>query len=139
MISFGGAAVAQVIKMMELQSDDRVDTLTVMIGMNHVSRNPVTPDAKWESFLICLLNELKEKYRPRIVVLCTIPLYPDAGSPVADFMNGNVTQWNEMIRNLTTGNPNEFHLLDVENTLRMVDHGVLTKDGIHFNTQPGVQ
>ena len=29
--------------------------------------------------------------------------------------------------------------MDVENTLRMVDHGALAMDGIHFNTQPGVQ
>ena len=138
-ISFRGASVAQVIKMMELQNEDRVDTLTVMIGTNEVPRNPVTPEAKWESLLICLLNKLKEKYRPRIVVLCTIPHNPEAGSPVADFMNGNITQWNVMIRNLTTGNPNELRLMDVEKTLRMVDHGALTEDGIHFNTQPGKQ
>ena len=54
-------------------------------------------------------------------------------------MNGNITQWNVMIRNLTTGNPNELRLMDVENTLRMVDHGALTKDGIHPNYQPGIQ
>ena len=138
-ISFGGASVAQVIKMMQLQNDDRVDALTVMIRTNDVSRNPITPEAKWESRLICLLNELKENYRPTIVVLYTIPINPDAGSPVADFMNGNVTQWNVMIRNLTRGNPNELSLVEVENTLRMVDHGALTKDGIHLNTQPRIQ
>ena len=84
-ISFGGASVDQVIKMMELQNDDSVDALT--LGLNDVSRNPVIPEAKWESLLICLLNELKEKYRPRIVVLCAIPLNRDAGSLVADHMN----------------------------------------------------
>ena len=88
MISFGGASVAQVIKMMELQNNDRVDTLIVMLRTNNVSGNPVTPEAKRESLMICLLNELKEKYRSRIVVLCTIPLNPEVGSPVADFMNG---------------------------------------------------
>ena len=46
LISFGGASVAQVIKMMELQNDDRVDTSTVMIATNDVSRNPVTPEEK---------------------------------------------------------------------------------------------
>ena len=84
--------MAQVIKMMELQNDDRVDTLTLMIGTKDVSRNPVNPEAMWESLLIFLLNELKEKNRPRIVVLCTTPLNPDAGSQVTDYMNGNVTQ-----------------------------------------------
>ena len=59
-ISFGGASVAQVIKMMELQNDERVVTLILVIGTNDVSRNPVTPEPKWEPLLVRLLNELKE-------------------------------------------------------------------------------
>ena len=94
-LSFGGASVAQVIKMMELQSEDYLDTLVIMLGTSDVSRAPVTPDSKWEPLLVCLLNELKEKYRPRLVVLCTIPQNPMVGTVVADFMNGNVTRWNE--------------------------------------------
>ena len=58
---------------------------------------------------------------------------------MADYMNGNVTQWSVMIRHLTAENPNELRLMDVENALRMVDHGALTRDVIHFNTQPGIQ
>ena len=57
---------------------------------------------------------------------------------MADYMNGNVTKWNAMIRNLTAENPNELRLMDVESALRMVDHGALTRDGIHFNTQPEI-
>ena len=136
-LSFGGASVAQVIKMMEFQSEDHLDTLVIMLGTNDVSRAPVTPECKWEPLLVCLLNELKEKYRPRFVVLCTIPQIPLMGTTVADFMNGNVTRWNEMIRNLVRNNPGELRLLDIENTLRMIDHVALTKDGIHFNTQRG--
>ena len=86
-LSFGGASVAQVIKMMEFQSEDHLDTLVIMLGTNDVSRAPVTPECKWEPLLVCLLNELKEKYRPRFVVLCTIPQNPLMGTTVADFMN----------------------------------------------------
>ena len=136
-LSFGGASVAHVIKMMEFQSEDHLDTLVIMLGTNDVSRAPVTPECKWEPLLVCLLNELKEKYRPRFVVLCTIPQKPLMGTTVADFMNGNVTRWNEMIRNLVRSNPGELRLLDLENTLRMIDHVALTKDGIYFNTQRG--
>ena len=127
-LSFGGASVAQVIKMMEFQSEDYLDTLVIMLGTNDVSRAPVTPESKWEPLFVCLLNELKEKYRPRLVVLCTIPQNPMVGTVVADFMNGNVTRWNEMIRSLMRNNPGE---------LRMIDHIALTRDGIHFNTQQG--
>ena len=136
-LSFGGALVAQVIKMMEFQSEDQLDTLVIMLGSNDVSRAPVTPESKWEPLLVCLLNELKEKCRPRLVVLCTIPQNPMVGTTVADFMNGKVTRRNEMIRSLVRNNPGELRLLDLENMLRMTDHIALTRDGIHFNTQQG--
>ena len=136
-LSFGGASVAQVIKMMEFQSEDHLDTLIVMLGTNDVSRAPVTPESKWEPLLVCLLNELKEKYRPKLVILCTIPPNPLVGTIVADFMNGNVTRWNEMTRSLVRNNPGELRLLDLENMLRMIDHIALTRDGVHFNTQRG--
>ena len=70
-------------------------------------------------------------------MLCTIPQNPEVGTPVADFMNGNVTPWNEMTRSLVRSNPGELRLMDLENMLRMFDHLALTRDGIHFNTQQG--
>ena len=76
-LSFGGASMAQVIKMMEFQGEDHLDTLVIMLGTNDVSRVHVTPEGKWESLLVCFLNELKQKYRPRLVVLCTIPQNPE--------------------------------------------------------------
>ena len=136
-LSLGEASVAQVIKMMEFQCEDHLDTLVIMLGTNDVSRAPVTPESKWEPLLVSLLNELKEKYRPRLKVLCTIPQNPMVGTTVADFMNGNVTRWNEMIRSLVRNNPGELRLLDLENMLRMIDLIALTRDGIHFNTQQG--
>ena len=91
-LSFGGASVAQVNKVMEFQDEDHLDTLVIKLGTNDVSRVPVNPEGKWEPLLVCLLNELKKKYRPRLVVLCTIPHNPEVGTPVADFMRSNVTR-----------------------------------------------
>ena len=137
-LSFGGASVAQVIKMTEFQGEDYMDTLVIMLGTNDFLRAPVTPEGKWEPLLVCLLNKLKEKYRPRLVVLCTTPQNPMVGTLVADFMNGNdVTRWNEMTRGLVRNNPGELRLMDLENMLPMIDHLALTRDGIHFNTQQG--
>ena len=65
-LSFGGASVVQVIKMMEFLGPDYLDTLMIMLGTNDVSRAPVTPEGKWEPLLVCLLNELKEKNTPRL-------------------------------------------------------------------------
>ena len=44
-----------------------------------------------------------------------------------------------MVKNLTAENPSELRLMAVESALRMVDHGALTRDSIHFNTQSGIQ
>ena len=129
--------MAQAIKMIELQNEDQLDILMIMLGTNDISRAPVTPEGKWEPLLVCLLIELKEKYKPRLVVLCSIPQNPDVGTPVADFLNGNVTRWNEMIRNLVRSNPGELRLMDLEITLRMTDHLALTRDGIHFKKLQG--
>ena len=60
-VSFGGVSVAQVIKMMESQNEDQLDTLIVMLGTNDISRAPVTPESRWEPLVVGLLNELKEK------------------------------------------------------------------------------
>ena len=83
------------------------------------------------------MNELKEKYRPRLVVMCTIPQNPEVGMPVVYSMNGKVTRWNEMTRSLVRNNPSELRLLDLETMLRMIDHLALARDGIHFNIQQG--
>ena len=114
-----------------------MDTLVVILGTNYISRAPVTPESRWEPLVVCLLNELKEKHKPSLVVLCTIPQNPEVVTPVAEFMNGNVIRWNEMIRNLIRSNPGELRLMGLENTLRMTDHLALTGDGIRFHTLQG--
>ena len=59
-LSFGGASVAQVIKMMEFQGGDYLDTLVIMLGTNDVSMAPVNPEGKWEPLLVCLLKKLND-------------------------------------------------------------------------------
>ena len=129
----------QVIKTMELQNGDKVETLIFMIGTNDVPRSPVTLEVIWEPLLICLVNELKEKLRPRLVVLSTSPFRPDAGSAIAELMNMDLAPWIEMVGNLVAENPSELRLMEIENTLRMVDHHALARDGMLFNTQQGIQ
>ena len=119
------------------QSEDQLDTIVIMLGTNDLSRVPVTPVGDYEPLLVCFLNELKEKYKRRLVLLGTIPQNTEVGRPKADLMTGNVTQWNDLTRNLMRSNPSELRLMDLENTLRMTDYLPLTKDGIHFNTPQG--
>ena len=123
--------------MMKFQGEDHLYTLLIMLGTYDVSRVPVIQEGEWEPLLVCLLNELKEKYGPRLVLLCTIPQNPEVGTPVADFMNGNVTRWNDMTRCLVRSNPSELRLMDLGNMLHMIDHLALIRDEIHFNTQQG--
>ena len=55
---------------------------------------------------------------PILVALCTIPQNPMVGILMADFMNVNVTRWNEMTRGLVRNNPGRLRLMDLENMLR---------------------
>ena len=119
--------MAQVIKMMEYQNEDQVDTLIVMLGTNDISRAPVTPDSRWEPLVVCLLNELKEKYKPCLWCCAR-------SRRTRKWAFRWLISWNEMVRNLIRSNPGELRLLDLENTLLMPDHLALTRDGIHFNT-----
>ena len=118
----------QVIKMTDFQNEEQLDTLKIRIGTNDISKAPVTPENRWEPLMVCLLNKLKEKYKPRLVVM---------GTPVANFMKGNVARWNEIIRNLVRSNPGELRRMDLQITLRMTDHLALTRDGLHFITLHG--
>ena len=82
-ISFGGAS-----------------TLILMIGQMMFRETQSAPKLKWEPLLVCLLNELKKQYRQRLMVMNIIRLNPDAGLPIAHFMNGNVTRSNTMVWSL---------------------------------------
>ena len=65
--------MAKVIKIMELQDEDQLDTLLILIGTNDISRTLVAAETRWEPLLVCILKELKEKYKPRLVILSTAP------------------------------------------------------------------
>ena len=102
-VSFAGASVAQVIKMMELHDEDELSTL--IIGTKDISNVTFTPETSWGPFIVCLL---KDKKKPRLVVLCTVSLSSDVETPVADFMKGNVARLNEMLSNLVRRYPEEI-------------------------------
>ena len=65
--------MATVIKIMELQDEDQLDTLLILIGTNDISRTLVAAETRWEPLLVWILKELKEKYKPRLVILSTAP------------------------------------------------------------------
>ena len=66
--SFGGASVAKVMKIMELQNDDRVEMVILQVGTNDVLRNPIIPEARWKPLMAYFLNEQKEKCKLRLVI-----------------------------------------------------------------------
>ena len=45
-----------------------------------------------ETFFDLCFDELKEKYKRWLVVLCTVPQNPEVGRLVANFMNKNVNK-----------------------------------------------
>ena len=79
------ASVAQAKKMMEFQGEEKVLTVIVMLGTNDISRSPITPESKWDYLIDCLLNELQEIVKSKILVLCSVLLKPEVGILVAEF------------------------------------------------------
>ena len=124
---FEVVSVAQAIKMMEFQNVDQLDKVDDISTGRHLKDSNCSRE-QVGTLLVCLLSEVKQKYKQGLVVLWAIPQNPELGPPVADFMNGNVNRWNEIIRNLVRSNPDELRLIDLENTLSV------TRDRIPFNT-----
>ena len=51
--------------------------------------------------------------------------------------NEGVIRWNNILRNLASGNAGRLILMDIEHELRAMDQARLTTDGIHFDSIEG--
>ena len=71
--------------MTEFQGEEKVLTVIVMLGTNDNSRSPITHESKWDHLINCLLNELQEIVKSKILVLCSVLLKQEVGVLVAEF------------------------------------------------------
>ena len=57
-MAFGGAAIAQVFRMMDLMNPWRIPNIMILIGTNNVSRGSDEGEAQWQPMMVCLFTTL---------------------------------------------------------------------------------
>ena len=57
-MAFGGATIAQLLRMVELMNPGMIPNIMILMGTNNVSRGSDEEEAQWESMVVCLFATL---------------------------------------------------------------------------------
>ena len=124
---------------LEMQGMTRVNTVTLMIGTNDVSRGESRKVMKLHDKMSCILEELRIQMNPAILTVCTIPYKMKADQHAME-MNTKVQNLNEIIRQIHQRSVLPVGLLDVaEQMERSVFPYDASSEGIHFDRPRGVE
>ena len=138
-LSFAGAAMPQILASLEMLGMARVYTVTLMIGMNDVSRGESRKVMKLHDKMSCILEELRIQMDPAILTMCIIPYNMKAKQHAME-MNTKVRNLNEIIRQIHQRSVLPVGLLDVaEQMERSVFPDDASSDAIHFDKPRGVE
>ena len=136
-LSFAGAATPQMLATLEMLGMARVDTVTLMIGTNDVSRGESRKVMRLHDKMSCILEELRIQMDPAILTVCTIPYNMKADQHAME-MNTKVRNLNEIIRQIHQRSVLPVGLLDVaEQMERSVFPDDASSDEIHFDRPKG--
>ena len=136
-MTFGGATIAQLFRMVELMNPGRIPNIMIRIGTNIVSRGSNEEEALWESMMVCLITTLWYKFKCAVLTVCTVPMSTKTLTATGRRHNEGVVRWNNILRNLASRNAGRLILMDIEHKLRAIDQARLTTDGIHFDSIEG--
>ena len=136
-ISFGGATIAQLYRMVELMNPGRIPNVMILVGTNDISRGSDEQEALWESMMVCLFTTLWQKFNCAVLTVCTVPMNTRSMTAAGRRHNEGVVRWNNILRNLASRNARRMILMDIEHELRAMDQARLTTDGIHFDSIEG--
>ena len=136
-MTFGGATVAQLYRMVELMNPGRIPSVMIQIGTKNISRSSDEEKALWESMMVCLLTTLWQKFNCAVLTVCTVPMNARSLTAAGRRHNEGVVRWNNILENLASRNAGRMILMDIEHELRAMDQARLTTDGIHFDSIEG--
>ena len=136
-MSFGGATIAQLYRLMELLIPGNDSNIMILIGANNVSRGSDEEEAQWESMMVCLFTTLWQKYKCAVLTVCTVPMCTKTLTATGRRHNKGIISWNNIMRNLVSRNAGRIILMDIEHELRAIDQARLTTDGIQFDSIEG--
>ena len=136
-MTFGGATIAQLFRMVELMNPGRIPNMMILIGTNNVSRGSGEEEAQWKSMMVCLFTTLWHKFKCAVLTVITVPMSTETLTATGRRHNEGVIRWNKVIRNLVIRNAGRMILMDTEYELRAMDQARLTTDRIHFDNIEG--
>ena len=136
-MAFGGATIAQLYRMVELMNPGKIPNVMILVGTNDISRGSDEQKALWESMMVCLFTTLWQKFNCVVLTVCTVPMNTRILTATGRRQNEGVVRWNNILRNLASGNAGRMILMDIEHELRAMDQARLTTDGIHFDSIEG--
>ena len=136
-MTFGGATIAQLFRMVELMNPGRIPNVTILVGTNNISRSSDEEEALWESMMVCLFTTLWQKFNCEVLTVCTVPMNTGTLTAAGRRHNEGVIRWRNILRNLANQNAGRMILMDIEHELRAMDQARLTTDGVHFDSVEG--
>ena len=138
-LSFAGAATPQILATLEMLGMTKVYTVTLMIGMNDVSRGEARKVTRLHDKMSCLLEELRIQMDPILLTVCTVP-YNMKFDQHALEMNEKVRNLNGVIREIHRKSVLPIRLLDVAERMEQAGFPEDTSsDGIHFDRPRGAE
>ena len=132
-MAFGGATIAQLIRMVELMNRGRMPNIMILIGTNNISRASDEEEEQWESMMVCRFTTLWHNFKCVVPTVCTVTMSTKTLTTGRRHNEGFI-RWNKIIRNLASRNAGRMILMDIEHELRAMDQARLTTDGIHFDS-----
>ena len=134
MMAFGGTAVAQLSRMVELMNPVRIVDTMILNGINIVPRSSDSEEAQWEVMLVCLFTAVWQKFQCAILTVCKTPMNSRTQSATAKRHNERVVRWNNIVRNLASRNAGRMILMDLEHEPKALDQARFSTDRINFDS-----
>ena len=136
-LSFSGAATPQMFASLEMVGMAKMYTVTLMMGINDVSRGEIKKVMRLHDKMSCILEELRIQMDPATLTVCTIP-YNMMADQHAMEMNEKVRVLNGIIKQIHQRSVLPIRLLDVADQIEQSFPEDASSDGIHFDRPRGV-
>ena len=138
-LSFAGATTPQMLATLEMLGMVSVYTVTLMVGLNDVSRGEARKVTRLHEKMSCILEEIRIQMDPAILTVCTVP-YNMGSDQHAVEMNIKVRGLNETVRKIHQRSVLPLRLLDVAEQMELSSFpDDASADGIHFDRPRGVE
>ena len=93
MMAFGGTAISQLYRIVELMNPGRIPNLMILAGKISVSRGSDEEEAQWETKMVCLITTLWRKFKCAVLTVCTVPMSTRTLTSAGRRNNERVIRW----------------------------------------------